>query len=143
MKKQMSVMELVLDMVGYYRTHPRGTVSGYAGACTCFNEETGAMCAVGRCLADPSDWGECSVGDMLSWDEDDDEYSQYGLDHLLKPEYMGHTNDTWTCLQNLHDDSDYWEKTNEGSYGWGQVLTDKGRDKLNELFPNVEVPDEL
>jgi len=93
-----SVKEIVNETVKYYRTHPMGIIGD---KCKYFIEETGAMCAVGRCLEQPELFKNQN-GCVLFLVQFD------CLDSKLKPEYRGHNINFWKHLQCLHDTSNYW-----------------------------------
>ena len=130
MMRRMSVIELVQDTIQYYKTHPRGVLVSHSSpteSCTCYNPTTGAMCAVGRCMINPGEYGQATVSELRSWDEKKEEYVG-GIDHVLKEEYRGHSIDTWKRLQSLHDHRGNWEQVGEGF-----VLNEEGKENAKNI----------
>lgn len=70
------------------------------GSCVYLNPETGAMCAVGRCLTSPKEMIGCmsAIEDVVDGDNDQD-----CLDAMMRPEYVGIPLEFWSRLQAVHD----------------------------------------
>lgn len=90
------------------------------GLCTYLDVDTGKMCAVGRCMIDPSGIDVSSnvhaLGGML--------------EGRLKPEYRGHDLEFWYELQLFHDSPSNWNPDNS--------LSESGRaarDVLRRQWP--------
>lgn len=101
--------EIIEETFEYYKTHPRA-INKNEG-CS-YLTDTGAMCAVGRCMTDEAvnfqkdnmDEGAGGCGLRLhdfSFSGGIGNYTE--LDKLLKPEYHGHSVSFWQELQNFHD----------------------------------------
>lgn len=109
MKTKLKIIE---ETVKYYSEDVRRrAVNGIQ--CSYITED-GRMCAVGRCLQNPKEFGEISAYDLLLENEDD----------IFKPEYQGHDPEFWEGLQKLHDNRKFW--TTKG-------ISLNGQDKVKEL----------
>ena len=122
-------VEIIKETVEYYSKNPRGVRKAEAGGfgfrCVYYNEDSGAMCAVGRCLMIPEQYSTIRENIYCSFDWIG------GLDARLKPEYRGHKLRFWVKLQTFHDTGGNWEeKIGEP----GNVLTFDGRNEYNQLI---------
>jgi hypothetical protein len=116
--------EIVKETIQYYRTHRQ---AGDGNTCYYLMED-GSMCAVGRCMIEPSVGMRGTVSRL--WDKN-------GLkiafeDSLLQPQYHGHSADFWSELQALHDNCEccYWIPNEDG----GQDLTSEGKTFCSEVL---------
>jgi hypothetical protein len=114
-------VEIINETVKYYSEDPsrRGFEPGRG--CV-YLTSTGCMCAVGRCLIDPS---KGFLGDVPSFCRVDGMPAD--LETELKPEYRGHDLQFWGDLQRLHDYSFYWCETGLTELGtifYKRLLTD-------------------
>jgi len=75
------------------------------------------MCAVGRCLIDPS------LDDI----EGNSASNIHDLENMLKPQYRGHGCEFWQDLQSWHDMRIYWNT--DGLHELGQEYFDKLKEK--------------
>lgn len=87
--------------------------------CVYKNEDTGKMCAVGRCETNPDPtlrmgladrfgtWTPDGVGPM-AWVDGKFFYDEETMNGGLKEEYRGHAIEFWIELQSLHDYEDYF-----------------------------------
>jgi hypothetical protein len=95
-------LEIIDEIVEYYSTDTsrRGVQLTSFGSETCaYLTNDGKMCAVGRCMIEPTiDLGG-AARDVL-----EDSF------YLLKPEYRIEDLEFWENLQNLHDTNSYWDK---------------------------------
>lgn len=92
-------LEIIEETVDHIRLHGRGVDRD--GNCVYYDSWTGKMCAVGRCLIEPSTVDDGAVRYLMP------------LDEILKPEYRGHSLDFWSGLQDFHDRSDSWHDNGE------------------------------
>lgn len=121
----MTKLEIIEETINYYKTNPRGSnpKGGYA-----YKTESGAMCAVGRCMNDKANfdfWTGIIVYEAFL-------LPGLSIDEHLKPEYHGHSTFFWDKLQNLHDSTFYWIATDTGF-----ELSESGKEyveKLKELY---------
>ncbi len=101
--------QIIDETAAYYSEDTkRRAVSNYA--CYYFQESTGNMCAVGRCVNNPRylslDGGYFADTSINLSDEE-----------IFKPEYRGHSSEFWSDLQGLHDENSHWDEnglTQEG-----------------------------
>lgn len=93
-----TVREIVEETAAFYTSENRAVrAGGLYGDATCqYLTEDRRMCAVGRCLIDPSKINNYPVDDINQ------------LEELLKPEYRGHPIDFWGNLQSFHDTPANW-----------------------------------
>lgn len=93
-------MKLILwETVKYYRKDPiKRRALDTTHYCVYYAEHTGAMCAVGRKMINPSnnDYYGYTVKEFKN------------IDLVLRPAYRGLPVNFWANLQDLHDDSRYW-----------------------------------
>jgi len=82
--------------------------------CNChYLDDRGMMCAVGRCLIDPSkEHSNTPASDIVK------------LTFKLKPQYRGFTSKLWLELQLLHDLDVCWTKDG---------LSDMGKMRVNDM----------
>lgn len=110
----MTKQEIIEETVKYYKNNPFG-YNPDTTSCVYLGSE-GQMCAVGRCMLQPEEFGEEAISaDMLA-------ETQEQFDSLLKEQYRGHEIVFWNNLQNFHDNcagksskleeyqSNYWLK---------------------------------
>jgi hypothetical protein len=120
-----STVDIINETVEYYKTNDRGVVdiNGKIAECVYYKKEKDKikMCAIGRCLKEPSNLEGVTMG----------LYNVFGshVDYYLKEEYKGHNFIFWRVIQHFHDHPHYWEKSGDG---W--VLTDKGKQRYQELL---------
>lgn len=119
----MTKKEIILETVEYYKTNNRGKDDV---CCVYYDDNTKAMCAVGRCLDDAKEF-QSKYGGGAVYEYDD------VLENKLKSEYKNHSIEFWTQLQKLHDEDDNWEKTKKGN-----KLTIQGKKKLKEILSFYE-----
>lgn len=115
MKRTQKECEALIDeTVEYFKTHNRATNED---SCYYFDTETEAMCAVGRCLAEPKRFAEtfCDVKHLVPLN---------GGDEIFREEYQGYPQELWFQIQRLHDGSHHWD---------GNKLTKKGEARVNYL----------
>lgn len=115
------MLEILNETVEYYKTNQRGlnfNVYGHSIGCLYYNEQTGGMCAVGRCLTNPE---SLDSNCFIRYIND--------LDQYLKEEYRGHSVHFWALIQALHDDGIFWEKNNLG----GSNLTNRGLSEVEYI----------
>lgn len=111
----MTAKELILETVEYYKNNKRAVDEN--GICKYIDDE-GNMCAVGRCLIDPTD---------IKFDNPDDTSVCYiiDLEDNIKSMYKTISIDTWKELQYLHDTDSFW---------YEHELTKRGEAYVNELL---------
>ena len=96
---QKTKLEIIDETVEYYSNYKRGIASD--GSCSYLTKD-GNMCAVGRCLINPT----ISMGGTAGLFKVNSKVVE--LEDYLKPEYKGHKTIFWQDLQWFHDDSDNW-----------------------------------
>lgn len=98
----MTKEEILDETLAYYKENRPGF--DYDSYECHYMAPDGCMCAVGRCLYDASLY-QYVTGDVFHLD------SYYGLESILKPEYLGHSIAFWSALQMLHDGPivSYWD----------------------------------
>ena len=133
----MTIPELIEDMVSYYKTHPRG-MNANGSECVYIDNESGNMCAVGRCL----DWGKLNSQDYLPsfvFVNDQPPVSRSTVEQefedVLLPEYRGHQGWVWLFLQDLHDTAGFWEPNDAG----GNDLSVSGLAKVQDILRVCEL----
>lgn len=76
--------------------------------CQYFDENTGNMCALGRCMIDPKRTQD-KYGNFGAYDLDKKMIKEGEcLDSHLRAEYEGHSSEFWADLQVFHDTSRYF-----------------------------------
>lgn len=111
-EQQTRMLEIINETVAFYTEDPDRRAVDDGGTCTYFDDNTGKMCAVGRCLVDAEEvadnWGDAE--DLLEG------YGSYNTSgqSMFKPEYQGLPLKFWRDLQRWHDDDDVWSDA-EGS----------------------------
>lgn len=94
---EMTKQEIIEETVEYYRNNPFGfdpTKYQGEGGCVYYGTEE-QMCAVGRCLIDPTRFAANSDSAFVLFEE----HSQA----ILKEQYLGHQFNFWMDLQEFHD----------------------------------------
>lgn len=117
--KQISMLEILNDTVGYYSADVSRRALSKDG-CMYINPQ-GCKCAVGRYMVNPST-------DMLGSVEEihfEHEEEVIDIDSLLHPEYMGHDIDFWEAIQDLHDTGSFWNP--------GGGLTKRGEENVEMI----------
>ena len=114
----MTKREIIEETLEYYSKNNRGLNEHQD--CV-YLAENGDMCAVGRCLIDPTKIEDGSIGMLFD--------NSLELDKLLKEPYRGYSLDFWKDLQDFHDSPNYWE---------GNNLTLKGKQQYQELFSKYD-----
>lgn len=109
----MTKLEILEETLEYYSKHNRGLSADMN--CVYINLK-GDMCAVGRCLKNPTIIKQGSIVENFNKSED--------LDKYLKDVYKGHDLIFWQKLQVFHDFWDNWDNN---------VLTEKGLEMFNKL----------
>lgn len=110
----MTAKQIVDETVSYYSedTSRRSFVTDEEGRDKCiYRTKDGRMCAVGRCLTDEAakEFGQVMEdASGLAALANPGEYSESGLDPLLRPQYHGHSLEFWCELQRLHDWGRNW-----------------------------------
>ena len=97
----MTKLEIIDFVINHYKTNRR---SISRNGCL-YNAPNGAMCAFAIMCANPKD---------LIEENNADDLIKEGIPKL-KPEFAGQSNDFYSDIQELHDDSDNWDKTPEGN----------------------------
>jgi hypothetical protein len=98
----------IIDETAHYYTEDvsrRAIEPGYGGGDKCkYLTSNGKMCAVGRCMVDPS---EKMTGTADRYRRE--EFSGWStVEDDLRDEYKGHPIEFWSDLQTLHDRGAYW-----------------------------------
>ncbi len=115
--------EIINETIAAYSSPgTRAVVSNDADACLYFDNRTGNMCAIGRCMLAPQDYDEF-MGDVWEIVDNIDKYRDAKdggindtFDALLKLQYRGQTLNFWAGLQNLHDFKSNWDNEEGLSY---------------------------
>lgn len=125
--KRLTAVEIIEETVNYYSedVNRRAVKKDELGDSYCeYLSANGNMCAVGRCMSDPSlfDNDERITNILNKYKEED----------ILKPQYLGHEQEFWRGLQRLHDDlgKRYWCERGLTRSGKKEVL------RLKKLYEN-------
>lgn len=113
----MTKHEIIDETVAYYSEDPKRRAFN-GSDCMYFIPESGNMCAVGRCLKNPSDL----IGKTINADD-----LLEGNDSLLKLEYQGHDARFWQDLQWLHDRKEFWCESGLTVAGKNEVIGMKSK----------------
>lgn len=94
-KQRMS--EVLQETIDYYDSPEKFGYNKETAHCVYLDEDTGAMCAFGRCVMNPESLPqeEVPVEDIFDSNED--------IDEVMKEEYRGLPLEFWQYLQRLHD----------------------------------------
>lgn len=117
--QQKSMLEILEETVQYYSEDVRQRGVEAREGCR-YLIKKGNMCAVGRCMIEPTTQMSGRVQILYV----NHRVGFANLENYLKPEYRGHPVGFWSDLQSLHDGSDYWTTTG---------LTKKGKDRENKI----------
>ena len=124
----MTQEQIVLETIAYYARNPRA-VDHKTGSCLYLDRETGAECAVGRCLTRAA---LVRSADVIGGVAD------IGLaDDTLQPQYRGHVRDFWVELQRLHDSNENWSPADAGSSDVVRVLSGSGLLHVGKHWPSI------
>lgn len=115
----MTEIEIIDETVEYYKTHKRA-YNENSKLCAYINPH-GDMCAIGRCLLPDKAQFLVDISIALVHDLTIEE-----LDPILEPKYRGKSMKFWVQLQNLHDDTSFWEPNELG----GSDLSPSGEDNV-------------
>jgi len=125
--RRKSKIAIIEETVAYYSADPVGrrgiNPDKQKGVYCQYKTADGKMCAAGRCMVDPQqDW----VGPVTNiW------VGNSGtIVPVWKPEYEGHDIAFWRDLQRLHDNGDYWTKTE--MHENGKIYADKLLEKYKD-----------
>lgn len=105
---QKTVSQIIIETVEYIEKNGRGVYTYFdevnkeqVQRCAYFYE--GKMCAVGRCMINPQNWGTEDINPIFIG------YFDEYFDEELKEEYRGHSLVFWCDLQSLHDKDTHWD----------------------------------
>lgn len=117
-KMQKTRSQIIEETINYYSDSKKRGLSD-KNICQYITKD-GNMCAVGRCLINPSD------PKLVAEDGDDTVQVEdiENLDNLLKEEYRGHPLDFWTHLQMWHDSNNHFDENG---------ITEKGKNAMWRL----------
>ena len=121
--------DVIEETIAYYRDHPRGMYTPEQGFAECvyYNPDTGAMCAVGRCLKDAA-----ALEDFRGPVPEEGWFAA-PLRAELKPEYAHLDNHHfWRDLQQLHDNDHNWQNKGNNRLPAGP-LTEEGEEYADDL----------
>lgn len=104
--KKKTVKEVVLETIEYYENNPERRAVSEAGACYYYQPSTGKLCAVGRCMKDPTQDYEYGIDALL---KNKDTIWPYDVHKEMKDEYSDITVDVWLDLQVFHDLQQNWD----------------------------------
>lgn len=107
--------EIIEETIAYYGEDPTRRSIRPDGKCAYYYE--GCKCAVGRCMIDPTTVPNYSTFVLSHMFE-----PKKGLDHLLNPEYRGHSTEFWSDLQSLHDTHCNWDQSGLTEMGYKAYL---------------------
>jgi hypothetical protein len=125
----MKAVDIIKETVEYYKTNQRGFRQLPSGNENClYLTDNGDMCAVGRCLNKNFLKRQAAKLNYLGSFRDLTRNIEL-IDSRFKKKYQGKPQDFWESLQNFHDDTDDWIKTDTG---WD--LTEAGIIHYNELL---------
>lgn len=103
---ELTKLEILAETKAAYSNPANRAKNGTYG-CEYLTED-GRMCGVGRCMKEPGLYNDYLS--RLSFKNDTNSYVPFS-DALLKPEYHGHSEEFWCSIQNWHDTSDNFTKT--------------------------------
>lgn len=122
-------IDIIRETASFYNLNNRGVNT--LGGCS-YLTDSGTMCAVGRCMTNPTPTMFSSVKSLRDRVPGRGEAAELDLEAFLKPEYRGHDLDFWMDVQNLHDHAHNWDE--EG-------LTEFGVAKVNQLLKKYILDD--
>lgn len=122
MIKQLSKIEIINETVEYYTNNTRAIIS--FNDCV-YKTEDGNMCAHSRCLTDEV---RNSIGINRPFGSAEDVISDFGGDDVHQEQYRGHEPEFWNKIQHVHDNCEFWNKTETGN-----ELTEEGNVFVNFL----------
>lgn len=111
-------LEIIEETVAYYSEDVRRRAAKGGSDCQYYDNETGAMCAVGRCMTNPKEY----AGVVINAEDLIAENPQ-----VLKAEYQGHEAEFWEDIQHLHDSHWYWSDEGITERGLRRVEQTKER----------------
>lgn len=112
----MTKVEIIQMVANHYNDSNRSVANG-----GCWYARDGKMCAVGMCMTDEAidkfgDFGQGVHTLAQTLEERNEE-----LDSIFKDEYEGHDVCFWSELQDLHDDSRFWDECGLTLEGWDRA----------------------
>lgn len=105
--KKKTIKEVVLETIEYYENNPERRAVSSIGYCEYYNRETGNMCAVGRCMKDPTQNYHYGIVDL---NKEGIEIEEEDVHKEMKEEYSNIPIAVWQHLQSFHDLPDYWNE---------------------------------
>jgi hypothetical protein len=108
--------EVLQETIDYYDSPEKFGYSKEKDHCVYLDEQTGAMCAFGRCAVNPN-----GLPQKQSAGIEDIFVSNQDIDEVLKEKYRGLPMDFWNHLQGLHDNSSRFSSIKDGLIGSGYV----------------------
>lgn len=106
----MTKEEIINDTISYYNEDP--SRRGFNGSSCLYQTNDGERCAFGRYMKeDFLDYPICN--EIATIEELLDEFELDSVDDLLVEKVHGHSIEFWNSLQDLHDNTTYW---NNNSY---------------------------
>lgn len=113
--KKKTVKEVVLETIEYYENNPERRAVSSLGACFYYEKDTAKLCAVGRCMKDPTQSYSYGISELRLNDR------LIGIADVhkeMKEEYSDIPVTVWEDLQSFHDRLSLW--TSEGLSEAGQ-----------------------
>ena len=107
-------LAVLRETVEHYYRNPRSAKEGANGSCYYEHPNTGAACAVGRCMT------VAKRKELVKEGKNEAVVREIRVGYYLKQRYKGLSDRFWGFLQELHDRACFWN--GPGARG----LTDKG-----------------
>lgn len=97
-EEKIRMKAVVKETVKYFSDPERFGYDPDSETCQYYDSKSGNMCAVGRCMVDPTEFGDTELPlEALA------ELRAGDLDSLLRSEYKGLSFHFWDMLQSVHD----------------------------------------
>ena len=125
----MTKTEIINETVAFYSEDVSRRSFTADGCWNILTSEDGITrkCAVGRCMNEESISNPANRKSSVGVFKQND-----SIDHILNPEYQGHSADFWAELQVVHDSTGHWD---------AQGLTPRGIEWINDLLNKY--PDQI
>lgn len=120
-----TIAEVIQETIDFYNSENRSMNN--IRKCVYLNEETGTMCAVGRCLTEQGLIDFHREEMLVSRTDVGVLYKLYP--NSFKEEYKDIASHEWRKIQRVHDDDQFWNKDG---------LNEDGKESVINLFSDIK-----
>lgn len=117
--ERLTKLEIVNETVAFYNADVTKRSIDEQDDCL-YNGYDGNRCAIGRCMVDALKEQGMELKGNRGGFQNLAIQNDLTLDEILEERYRGHEHDFWVKLQQLHDDSTFWD--NAGLNADGEIF---------------------